>query len=160
MVFVCMSVTLKMVMRCIHSQLQSNGEKGAWRFYSRQQPFPEGIIFTHMSAFGAQSPFYGIQILSWPDIRWTNTVEFPKGKSFPVNSLCVCVELFHLWDTVEGGNHNDLSMYKGTHQTLEKEDYEHFSSTKKEESQLKTLTDNKRVGGVSIWTWDRWLKCC
>lgn len=58
MVLVCMSVTLKMVMRCIHSQLQPNRKKGALSFHSRQLPFPEGIICTPIWVHSLLEPLF------------------------------------------------------------------------------------------------------
>lgn len=159
MVLACMSVTLKTVMRCIHSQLQPNGEKGALRSYSRQQPFPEGIICTHIWVHSLIEPLLnGIKScrdqLSNRQLQ-SNAIDLSlsDGKSNFLSLLCAFVWNRFTFETQLRVGTIITYLCTKTHiGRVEKEDYEPFSSTKKEESHLKTLTKATRVWGVSVWT--------
>lgn len=156
MVLVCMSVTLKMVVRCIHSQLQPNGEKGALRFNSRQQPFPEGIICTHIWVHSPLEPLfiaYKTCRDQLSDRHNAISLSLALVQSHFLSLLRAFVGNYFTFETqLRVGTIIIYLCTKAHIGRVEKEDYERFSSTKKQESQLKTLTETTRVRGVSIWT--------
>lgn len=146
-VLICMFVTLKMVMRCIHSQLQPNGEKGALRFYSGQQPFPEGIICTRIWVHSLLEPLFMAYKTCHDQLSdrqlQLNTVRLSlalvRWESHFLSLLCAFVWNRFTFETqLRVGTIITYLCTKAHIGRVEKEDYGHFSSTKKEESQLKS----------------------